>query len=48
LAQKGGSVRMFRSDAPDERALETEPLKDADAFVRFVITQERSLAGRAA
>lgn len=47
-AQNGGSVRMFRSDAPDERALETEPLKDADAFVRFVITQERSLAGRAA
>jgi hypothetical protein len=47
-AQKGGSVRMFRSDAPDERALKTEPLKDADAFVRFAITQECSLIGRAA
>jgi hypothetical protein len=47
-AHKSCSVRMFRSDAPDERALETEPLKDADAFVRFAIMQERSLAGRAA
>jgi len=41
-------VTMFRSDIGDEKVLETEPLPDADAFVRFALTQERSLVGRAA
>ena len=43
--QETGSVRMFRSDSADEKVLATEPLKDADAFVRFALTQERALAG---
>jgi hypothetical protein len=45
--QQSTSVRMFRSDITDEKALETEPLKDADAFVRFAITQERTIIGKA-
>jgi len=47
-ARECGSVRMFRSDTTDEKSLVTESLKDADAFVRFAITYERSLVGRAA
>ncbi|MDD1691009.1 MAG: hypothetical protein LUQ66_10150 [Methanoregula sp.] len=46
--QESSNVRMFRSDSADEVTLSTEPLKDADAFVRFAIMQERSLAGKAA
>lgn len=41
-------VRMFRSDIAGEKSLESEPLHDPDAFVRFVLTQERSLVGRPA
>lgn len=46
--QESTSVRMFRSDAVAEKSLATEPLEDGDAFVRFAITRERSLVGRAA
>jgi hypothetical protein len=46
--QESTSVRIFRSDTADEKALATEPLKDADAFVCFALMQERSLAGRTA
>lgn len=42
------SVRMFRSDKDSERLLSTEVLKDGDAFIRFALTQERTLAGKAA
>lgn len=45
--QESSSVRMFRSDTADEVMIPTEPLRDADAFIRFAITQERSLAGKA-
>jgi hypothetical protein len=44
-AQESGSVRMFRSDTANEKSIVTEPLRDADAFVRFALTQERSLVG---
>jgi hypothetical protein len=37
------SVSMFRSDTAEDKSLATEPLKDADAFVRFALMQERSL-----
>lgn len=47
-AQESSSVQMFRSDAPDEKSLETAPLKDGDEFIRFVLLQERSQVGRAA
>jgi len=47
-AQESSSVRMSRSDTANEKLLVTEPLEDRDAFVRFALTQERSLAGRAA
>lgn len=47
-AEEGGSVRMFRSDTPDEKALSTDPLKDGDAFVWFALTHERTLVGKAA
>ncbi len=46
--QEKTGVRMFRSDTAEEKALATEPLRDADAFVQFAISQERALAGRAA
>jgi hypothetical protein len=46
--QESGSVQMFRSDTADEKSIATEPLKDGDAFVRFALTQERSLVGRTA
>jgi hypothetical protein len=46
--QESTSVRMFRSDTVSEKSLVTEPLKDRDAFVRFALTQELSLVGRAA
>jgi len=36
-------VRMFRSDRESEQLLESEAFPDGDAFVRFAITQERSL-----
>ena len=47
-AQEKTGVRMFRSDNESEKLLESESFPDADAFVRFAITQERTLAGRAA
>jgi hypothetical protein len=47
-AQESNNVRMYRSDADTDRSLATEPLKDGDAFVRFALMQERSLAGKAA
>ncbi len=47
-AQEKTGVRMFRSDTAEEKAVATEPLRDADAFVQFAITQERAIAGRAA
>jgi len=46
--QENGRVRMFRSDTASEKVLETEALEDGDAFVRFALMQERSLAGRTA
>jgi hypothetical protein len=48
LTQESGNVRMFRSDAVAETMLECEAFPDGDAFVCFTLTQERSLAGRAA
>jgi len=42
------SVRMFRSDEDSERLLSTDALTDGDAFIRFALTQERTLVGRAA
>lgn len=47
-AQESGSVQMFRSDTADEKSINAETLKDGDAFIRFALTQERSLVGRAA
>ncbi|MCX6690222.1 MAG: hypothetical protein NTZ39_11140 [Methanoregula sp.] len=47
-AQESSSVRMFRSDSTSEKSLDTEALKDGDAFIRFALTQERTLVGRAA
>lgn len=46
--QKNTKVRMFRSDTSDEKIFESEPLRDPDAFVRFVLTQKRSLVGKPA
>jgi hypothetical protein len=46
--QENTRVQMFRSDLVSEKLLETEPLKDGDAFVRFALMQERSIVGRAA
>lgn len=42
------SIRMFRSDTPDEETLATEPLQDADEFVKFALTKERSFVGKVA
>ncbi|WP_321504549.1 hypothetical protein [uncultured Methanoregula sp.] len=47
-ARESTSVRMFRPDAGDERTLETTPLKDRDGFIRYVLAEEHSQAGRAA
>ena len=47
-AQESSSVRMFRSDAVSEQLLATEAFKDGDAFIRFALTQERTLPGKAA
>ena len=47
-AQQCDNVRLFRSDDPAEKTLEAEPLGDADAFIRYAITQERTLVGRTA
>ena len=45
---ESGNVQMFRSDAAAETVLACEAFPDRDAFVRFALTQERSLAGRVA
>jgi hypothetical protein len=42
------SVHMFRSDEEFERLLATNALTDGDAFIRFALTQERTVVGRAA
>ena len=47
-AQESDSVQMFRSDTADEKSIEAEALTDGDAFIRFALTQERTLVGRAA
>ncbi|MDO9036351.1 MAG: hypothetical protein Q7U51_14265 [Methanoregula sp.] len=47
-AQESDSVRMFRSDTADEKSIDAEALSDGDAFIRFALTQERNLIGRAA
>jgi len=47
-AQESGSVQMFRSDTADEKPIEAEALTDGDAFIRFALTQERTIVGRAA
>lgn len=47
-AENSHNVRMFRSDAGIETSFATEAFKDEDAFVRFVLMQERSFAGKAA
>ncbi|MFA6225051.1 MAG: hypothetical protein WC620_02460 [Methanoregula sp.] len=47
-AQDSSSVRMFRSDEGSERLLTSKALKDGDAFIRFALTQERTVVGRAA
>lgn len=47
-SQGCSSIRVFRSDEPSEQTLTTEPLKDGDAFIRYALTQERELAGKAA
>ena len=47
-AQEKTGVRMFRSDNESKKLLESESFPDADALVRFALTQERTLAGRAA
>jgi len=47
-AQESSSVRMFRSDEVAEQLLDTKTLKDGDAFIRFALTQELILVGRAA
>ena len=43
-----GRVQMFRSDAAAETLLEAGAIRDRDDFIRFALTRERSLAGRAA
>jgi len=43
-----GKVQMFRSDAKAETLLEAGAIRDRDDFIRFALTRERSLAGRAA
>lgn len=47
-AQGTGSVRMFRSDADDEQTLKTRPFADSDAFICFVLAQERAQVCKAA
>lgn len=47
-AEETTSIHMFRSDTPEEKTIETEPLSEADAFVRFAVTRERAFAGKAA
>ena len=47
-AQESSSVRMFRSNDATERTFASEALKDGDAFIRFALTQERTLVGRPA
>jgi hypothetical protein len=40
-------VQMFRSDESTERSIATEIIRDGDAFIRFALSQERTLVGRA-
>jgi len=47
-ARESSSVRMFRSTDATERTFASEALKDGDAFIRFALNQERTLAGRPA
>jgi len=46
--EEAGTVRMFRSDTPAEKVLDAGTIPDENAFIRYVLLQERSLAGRAA
>lgn len=46
--EEAGTVQMFRSDAPEEKVLDAGTIPDENAFIRYVLVHERSLAGRAA
>lgn len=47
-AQEKQGVRMFRSDRESEQILEGREFADGDAFIRFVLIQERNLIGSTA
>ncbi|MDD5144198.1 hypothetical protein [Methanoregula sp.] len=46
--QDAGRIQVFRSDAAAEKVLDAGTIPDENAFIRYVLLQERSLAGRAA
>lgn len=46
--QEKKSVHLFRSDEEEERVLEAGQFSDGDSLIRFALTQERSLAAKAA
>lgn len=46
--QDAGRIQVFRSDASAEKVLDAGAIPDENAFIRYVLLKERSLAGRAA
>jgi hypothetical protein len=43
IPQEARGVLMFRSDEETEQVLATEPFADKDAFIRYVLDQERTV-----